>query len=108
MHLDNLEAVLSRVGAAGFRLKQSKYMFFLPEVECLGHRITADGLHPTTSKVKAIAAAPPPKNVAQLKAFVGLVNYYAKFLKNMASILAPLYKLLHKKVKWAWGEEQAT
>ena len=94
-HLDNLEAVLSRLGAAGFQLKQSKCMFFLPEVEYLGHRITADGLHPTTSKVKAIAAAPPPKNVAQLKAFLGLVKYYAKFLKNMASILAPLYKLLH-------------
>ena len=103
-HLDNLEAVLSRLGAVGFRLKQSKCIFFLPEVEYLGHQITADGLHPTTSK--AIAAAPPPKNVAQLKAFLGLVNYYAKFLKNMASILAPLYKLLHKKVKWAWGEEQ--
>ena len=102
-HLDNLEAVLSRLEAAGFRLKQSKC---IPEVEYLGHRITADGLHPTASKVKAISAAPPPKNVAQLKAFLGLVNYYAKFLKSMASILAPLYKLLHKKVKWAWGEEQ--
>ena len=105
-HLDNLEAVLAQLGAAGFRLKQSKCMFFLPEVEYLGHRITADGLHPTTSKVKAISAAPPPKNVAQLKAFLGLVNYYAKFLKNMASILAPLYKLLHKNVKWTWGKEQ--
>ena len=71
-HLDNLEAVLSRLGAAGFQLKQSKCIFFLPEVEYLGHRIIADGLHPTTSKVKAIAVAPPPKNVAQLKAFWAL------------------------------------
>ena len=50
--------------------------------------------------------APPPKNVAQLKAFLGLVNYYAKFLKNVASILAPLYKLLHKNAHWTWGSEQ--
>ena len=101
-----MESVLSRLEAAGFRLKQSKCMFFLPEVEYLGHRITPNGLHPTPAKVKAITAASPPKNIAQLQAFLSLVSYYTKFLKNMASILAPLYKLLHKKVQWMRGEEQ--
>ena len=66
-HLDNLESVLSRLEAAGFQLKQSKCMFFLPEVEYLGHRITPNGLHPTPAKVKAITAAPPPKNMAFIR-----------------------------------------
>ena len=68
--------------------------------------VTESQLMASTLQHPKFSAAPPPKNVAQSKAFLGLVNYYAKFLKNMASILAPLYKLLHKKVKWAWGEEQ--
>ncbi len=51
-------------------------------------------------------SAPPPKDVSQLKSFIGLVNYYDKFLPGFSSTLAPLYKLLLKAIKWSWGAEQ--
>ena len=99
-HLDNLSTLLSRLETAGMRLKKSKCSFFLSEVEYLGHCITPDGLKPSPSKVEAIVAAPPPTDVSQLKAFLGLVNYYGRFLTNLASTLVPLYKLLRKHARW--------
>ena len=95
-HLDNLTEVLTRLETAGMRLKQQKCQFSMSEVEYLGHRINPDGLQPTLTKVKAITEAPAPTNVSELKAFLGLVNYYGKFLNNLATTVAPLYKLLQK------------
>ena len=87
------------------RLKKRKYSFFLSEVEYLGHCIVPDGLKPSPSKVEVIVAAPLPTDVSQLKAFLGLVNYYGRFLTNLASTLAPLYKLLRKHACWMWKTE---
>ena len=105
-HLENLTEVLGRLEKAGMRLKQSKCQFMLPAVEYLGHKISEKDLQPMEGKVRAIAEAPAPQNVSQLKAFLGMLNYYAKFLPNISSRLAPLYKLLQKAVKWAWGPAQ--
>ena len=57
----------------------------LPSVECLGHKISAKGLQPSGEKVRAIREAPPPTNVSQLRSFLGLVNYYGKFLPHLRS-----------------------
>ena len=105
-HLRNLEAVLSRLETAGIRLKREKCEFMLPQVEYLGHRISASGLQPTLEKVRAITAAPTPADVSQLKSYLGLLNYYSKFLPNLATELAPLYELLQKHKRWNWGKEQ--
>ena len=56
--------------------------------------------------MKAITEAPAPTNTSELKAFLGLLNYYGKFMNNLATILAPLYKLLRKNTSWSWGPEQ--
>ena len=57
-------------------------------------------------KVKALQTAPAPENVSQLKSFLGLVNYYCKFVPNLSSTLSPLYRLLQKRARWQWGKEQ--
>ena len=105
-HLRNLDDVLTCLEKANIRLKREKCQFLLPSVEYLDHRISAQGLQPTMEKVKAIQNAPTPHNVSQLKSFLGLLNYYCKFLPDMSSKLAPLYKLLHKNTKWCWSTEQ--
>ena len=69
-------------------------------MEYLGHNISAEGLRPTNEKIRAITEAPVPKDTTQLRAFLGLLNYYEKFLKNLSNLLAPLYKLLEKKTCW--------
>ncbi len=88
------------------RLKKEKCRFMLPEVEYLGHCISAKGLHPTDEKVRAIKSAPAPHNVSQLKSFLGLINYYAKFLPSLSTTLAPLNQLLQKNARWTWGQAQ--
>ena len=57
-------------------------------------------------EVHAIAEAPAPHNVTQFHLFLGLINYYGKFLPNLATILAPLHRLLMKDATWTWGPEQ--
>ena len=105
-HLENLETVLARLEEAGLRLKKEKCTFQAASVEYLGHIVDATGLHPTESKVRAVTQAPVPQNVTELKSYLGLLTYYAKFLPNLSTTLSPLYKLLGKRQPWIWGREQ--
>ena len=76
-------------------------------VTYLGYRIDANGLHPVHEKMKAIQDAPEPRNVTELKSYLGLLSYYSRFLLNMSSNLAPLNQLLHKQAEWVWeGKEK--
>ena len=93
-HLCNLEKVLSCLEESGLKLKLSKCSFLFSSVEYLGHRISAAGIQPTEDKKKAILQAPAPKNVTQLKSWLGLLNYYSKFLPNLSATLAPKSKKL--------------
>ena len=103
-HLVKLEAVFAHLKEAGLRLKHEKCYFMLPSVENLGFKISAEGLQPTAEKIKAVQDAPPPKDISQLKSFLGLVNYYGKFLPDLSSVLAPMYRLLQKCTTWSWEE----
>ncbi|XP_041823137.1 uncharacterized protein K02A2.6-like [Melanotaenia boesemani] len=105
-HLSTLDEVLRRLKEAGLRLRRRKCAFLRNEVEYLGHMINAEGLHPVQSKVTAIEEAPRPTNVTELKAYLGLLNYYNKFLPNLATHLAPLHQLLRKESQWTWNKEQ--
>jgi len=107
-HLQNLESVLTKLDKAGLRLKMSKCSFMSESVEYLGHCIDAQGLHPTQAKVDAVKNAPVPTDVIKLKFFLGLINYYRKFLPDLSSVLAPLNKLLQKGHRWNWTSTQQT
>ena len=105
-HLHTLELVLQRLQQAGLRLNRSKCLFLQASLEFLGHVVNANGIQPTEEKVRAIKEASEPKNAAELRSFLRIVNYYSKFLPNLSTKLAPLYKLLNKKQHWIWGTEQ--
>ena len=77
----------------------------LNEVEHLGHIIDKHGIRVNVSKVEAIKNAPAPTNVKQLQSFIGCINYYSKFIPNMASICKPLYALLEKSSEWCWQQK---
>ena len=91
---------------AGLCLKKEKCEFMSMFVVYLGHRIDAQGLHPTRDKVEAIQQAPTPHNSTELRAYLGLLNYYSKFMPNLSIELAPLYKLLQKTTAWQWGTNE--
>ena len=98
-HLKTLEAVLQRLMDYNLRVNEAKCKFFQEEITYCGHKIDANGLHKTQDKIEAVINAPKPENVTQLRAFLGLVNYYSHFLPNLASVLHPLYQLLKQNVK---------
>ena len=64
-----------------------------------------DGRHPTDEKIAAISEAPSPKNVAELRSYLGLLNYYGHFIPNLSTLLQLLLGLLQKGVKWEWTKE---
>ena len=72
----------------------------------MGHVISAAGVLPNKKKVEAVLAAPTPKDVSQVRSFLGLLNYYGNFLPNLSSVLASLYRLLDMAVKWRWHKEE--
>ena len=102
-HLAHLEEVLCRLREHGVRLRRDKCRFLEASVEYLGHRVDREGLHATNDKLRAIAEAPPPRNVQELRSFLGLLNYYGRFIPNLASLLHPLHKLLCKGCPWKWS-----
>ena len=85
---------------------RGKSVLFSYPVDYLGHVISSEGLKPSDEKVRAAADAPIPQNISQLRSFLGLLNYNAKFLPNISSILAPLYTLLGGSANWVWGRAQ--
>ena len=104
-HMATLEAVLARLQQHGFRLRKDKCKFLTPAVDYLGHIVNAEGVQATPEKVEAICQAPAPTNVTELHSLLGLVNYYGRFVPNLATILHPLNSLLKTDVKWNWTEE---
>ena len=69
----------------------------------LGYIINKYGLRPVEAKVDAIREAPRPTNNTQLRAYLGMLNYYGKFLRNMADLLDPLHELLKESQRWQWS-----
>ena len=104
-HLENIQEVLQKLDKHGIRACKSKYAFMCQAVEYLGHRVDAEGLHTLDSKVAAIQQAPAPKNVQELRSFLGLVHYYGKFIPNLSTLLQPLNNLLKSGTKWKWSDE---
>ena len=102
-HLETLGEVFTRLQKHGFRLKEDKCVFMMPTVHYLGHQIDATGIHTAPEKVEAIVKAPPPKNLSELRSFLGLVNYYGKFISQLSTILHPLNSLLKSEAKWEWS-----
>ena len=80
-------------------------MFFFATINYLGHTISGAGLKPNQDKVISIINAPGPKNLTELQSYLGLLNYYGKFIPNLSSNLQVLYKLLHKNTKFTWTRE---
>lgn len=71
----------------------------------MGHAVDKQGLRPFPDKVKAITEARSPMNVTELRAFLGMTQYYARFLPNLSTQLSPLHELLKERSPWCWTEE---
>ena len=105
-HLRNLKSVLDILSDLGLTVNKAKCRFNEKEVEYLGFILDKNGIHTNKNKTEAIVEAPAPTNIQELQSFLGGVNYYGKFIKDMATVTAPLYELLQKDVSWKWTTRQ--
>ena len=107
-HMTNLRGLLQRLNDNGLRCRKEKCTFAEPSVEYLGHVLSTEGIA-KGHKVDAVIKMPPPTDVSSLKSFLGSVQFYGKFIPDLASLAEPLYHLTKKTASWQWGaEEQAT
>lgn len=104
LHIKTLNTVLSTLQKNGFRLNKDKCVFLADSVSYLGYVIDKNGIRTDPEKIKAIKDLPNPTNVTELRSFLGVVNFYARFIKNLSTHLAPLYELLKKSKEWNWNE----
>ena len=104
-HLSNIAAVFTRLRDAGLKVKPSKCEFFKREVHFLGHVVSNYGISTDTSKTDKIAHWPVPTNQQQLQQFLGLANYYRRFVRDFAAISRPLHRLTEKNSVFRWTSE---
>ena len=103
-HLEHIRTVFEKLCNAKLSMQLSKCHFFAKEIQYLGHILGSKGIKPVPAKTEAIKAMHPPVNQKQVRAFLGLVGYYRKFIKNFANIAKPLTMLTRMDVKFEWKE----
>ena len=104
-HFSHMTQVLNRLLEAGLTIKPKKTHVFAPSLRYLGYQIDSQGTRPLPEKIKAIMEIKPPTNVSELRSFLGLTNFYRRFICKFAQIASPLYSLLKESVKWAWTSD---
>ena len=105
-HFANLHAACDKLLFLGATLNTKKCRFFQNSFEHVGFILSKHGIETNPDKVKAISELPQPKNLKELQSFLGAINYYGKFIRNMSEISAPLYELLQKDTTWDWGTKK--
>ena len=105
-HLQLIEKVLQKLSEAGIKLKITKCLFFATHINFLGYRISPEGITMKDDRIDTIKAMPTPTSKKQVQSFLGMCNYYRLFIHNFAHIADPIYKLLRKNQRFAWGTEQ--
>lgn len=104
-HLQTLRKIFKRMREHNFYLTKEKCEFCKPHVEFLGHILSKRGIHTDPNKVSAIESIQHPQNITELKSFLGLVNFYNKFVPNFANNCEPLYRLTRDDIEWQWTKE---
>ena len=101
-HEQRLKKVFSIFRKVGLKTQMSKLQLFKPEIKFLGHRISENGISADHERIQALKEQPPPTNVSELRSFLGSVNYYSRFVKNLQMMCSPLHQLLTKNTPWQW------
>ena len=101
-HLEHLETVFSQLRQAGLKMKCSKCDFSKSKIHYLGHLISPKGISPLPNKLDCIKHMLAPKDVKEIKQFLGLTGYYRKFVPRFADISRPLTTLTKKDKKFEW------
>ena len=101
-HLKHLEKLLTTLESKGITLKLPKCSFAVPEINVFGHIVSEKGVRPDIAKVKAIKNAPHPTTASEVRSFLGLTNYCARYIPEYSTITFPLRQLTKNDVQFQW------
>ena len=104
--LARLESVLDRLGAAGLNRKTKKCQLFQEEIPFLGHIVSAAGIGADPAKCQQVRDWPVPRDLHEVRSFVGLCSYYRRHIQGFTELTAPLYDLATKGTDFEWTERR--
>ena len=99
-HNEIVEEVLKRLEENDLYIKPEKCVWKVQKIRFLGVVIGPDGIEIEKEKMDEVLSWPEPKNVKDIRKFLGLTNYYRRFIKNFAQVVRPMNVLMKKDVKW--------
>ena len=103
-HIMHVKKVIDALRASNLKINSEKCTWFAKTIKVLGHVVTNSTVSMDPSKVSAIKERDAPKTVKQVQQFLGICNYYRRFIKNFSGICSPLFQLLQKDHKWDWTD----
>ena len=104
-HDNTLRAVLQRMTENNLTANPDKCLFNQSSIDFFGHRFSADSISADDNKVSSLINASPPRSATEARSFLGLAQYLSLFIKDFASISAPIRQLTHQNAEWVWGPE---
>jgi hypothetical protein len=107
-HVDHISKILERLKAVNLKLNSSKCTWFAPEFKILGHVVSAHGIAMDPNKVSAVQSFKAPQTVKHVQQFLGLCNYYRRFIQDFAKISQPIASLIIKDVPFIWSNDFET
>ena len=102
-HLQSLDQLFTRLQAHNLKVNLKKCVFGSKDVMYLGFHLTESGIKPGTDKLKAVGLTEPPKNVHEIRQFLGLCNFFRTHVRNFAQVSSPLTALTRKDSPWKTG-----
>lgn len=105
-HDKRLRKALQRIKEKGLTLNQAKCEFSMNKITFMGHVMSKNGIGPTSDRIKSLLDAKEPISGSEVKSFLGLVNFSARYIPNLATVSEPLRRLTKKNVNFVWGREQ--
>lgn len=105
-HNQNLQLVFNRIRDANLRFSKSKSKFAFSSIVFLGVVVSEEGFTPDPDKVKALTKIPTPKNITDVRSFIGMANYYRTFIPKFSTVVSPIVDLTKKESAFNWGPPQ--
>jgi hypothetical protein len=104
-HIFHLRTVFVALANANLKVNAEKCTWFSRKIKLLGHVISKNHIAMDPAKIEAIKSRIPPTNVKQVQQYLGICNYYRRFIQDFSKIASPLFQLLQKDKKWEWTSE---
>ena len=104
-HLSHIRKVFERLVDAKLKINPEKCTWFSKEIKLLGHIVSHNKISMDPKIIEAIKDRLPPKNVKEVEQYIGICNYYRRFVKDFSKIATPIFKLLNKETKFVWDDQ---